>query len=205
MKPELPDLTELDFDERSHIYRLNGEIIPSVSAVMSPLSQFKYAGVQWGTLNMAASKGTEVHNAIEVYLNYGIEDISDANRGYFEAFLKWKNIYTPEISATEYKVYHKLMRYAGTCDLICSIGGVPSLVDYKTTATVSDMTCSIQLEAYLQALKSQGIEISRKIILHLKNNGEYDVREYPAKDIESLQVFGALYTLYNYMKKYSKA
>ena len=70
MKPDTPDFPELDFDERSHIYRLNGEIIPSVSAVMSPLSQFKYAGVQLGTLNTAASKGTEVHNAIEVYLNY---------------------------------------------------------------------------------------------------------------------------------------
>ena len=93
MKPELPDLTELDFDERSHIYRLNGEIIPSVSSVMSPLSQFKYAGVQLGTLNTAATKGTEVHNSIETYINFEIEDISEANRGYFEAFQKWYDIY----------------------------------------------------------------------------------------------------------------
>ena len=205
MKPDTPDFPELDFDERSHIYRLNGEIIPSVSAVMSPLSQFKYAGVQLGTLNTAATKGTEVHNAIETYINFEIEDISEANRGYFEAFQKWYDIYTPDVSSAEYRVYHKLMRYAGTCDMICSINDIPTLVDYKTTATVSDMTCAIQLEAYLQALKSHGIEIQRKIILHLKNNGEYDIREYPAKDIESLQVFGALYTLYNYMKKYSKA
>ena len=65
-------------------------------------------------------------------------------------------IYTPEVSSAEYRVYHKLMRYAGTCDMICSINDIPTLVDYKTTATVSDMTCAIQLEAYLQALKQAG-------------------------------------------------
>lgn len=31
MTVEVPELPELTFDEASHIYRLNGDIIPSVS------------------------------------------------------------------------------------------------------------------------------------------------------------------------------
>ena len=37
MTVEVPELPELTFDEASHIYRLNGDIIPSVSKLMEPL------------------------------------------------------------------------------------------------------------------------------------------------------------------------
>lgn len=36
MTVEVPELPELTFDEASHIYRLNGDIIPSVSKLMEP-------------------------------------------------------------------------------------------------------------------------------------------------------------------------
>ena len=45
------------------------------------------------------------------------------------------------------------------------------LVDIKTTYTISDMTCGVQLEAYAQALSSMGVGIQKKIILHLKRMG----------------------------------
>lgn len=37
MTVEVPELPELTFDEASHIYRLNGDVIPSVSKLMEPL------------------------------------------------------------------------------------------------------------------------------------------------------------------------
>lgn len=42
MTVEVPELPELTFDEASHIYRLNGDIIPSVSKLMEPLKDQCY-------------------------------------------------------------------------------------------------------------------------------------------------------------------
>lgn len=44
MTVEVPELPELTFDEASHIYRLNGDIIPSVSKLMEPLKDQCYGG-----------------------------------------------------------------------------------------------------------------------------------------------------------------
>lgn len=46
MTVEVPELPELTFDEASHIYRLNGDIIPSVSKLMEPLKDQCYGGMK---------------------------------------------------------------------------------------------------------------------------------------------------------------
>ena len=46
MTVEVPELPELTFDEASHIYRLNGDIIPSVSKLMEPLKDQCYGGIR---------------------------------------------------------------------------------------------------------------------------------------------------------------
>lgn len=46
MTVEVPELPELTFDEASHIYRLNGDIIPSVSKLMEPLKDQCYGGIE---------------------------------------------------------------------------------------------------------------------------------------------------------------
>ena len=61
----LPTFPDLAFDEPTHTYRLNGAILPSVSAIMRPLSQALYKGVDEAALSAAAARGTAVHNAIE--------------------------------------------------------------------------------------------------------------------------------------------
>ena len=92
------------------------------------------------------------------------------------------------------------MQYGGTADLIAYIAGELTLVDYKSTYVISDMTCGVQLEGYTQALKSMGVPIQRKRILHLKKDGRYDFREYPMNDIARWRVFGALKTVYDYVE-----
>ena len=60
MTVEVPELPELTFDEASHIYRLNGDIIPSVSKLMEPLKDQCYGGISKRTLENAAIKGSAV-------------------------------------------------------------------------------------------------------------------------------------------------
>ena len=45
---EIPKFPELTFDEATHLYRLRGAELPSVTTVMKPLSSEVYGGVdEW--------------------------------------------------------------------------------------------------------------------------------------------------------------
>lgn len=197
---EIPEAAGLEFDEASHTYRLDGLIVPSVSAIMEPLSRAKYSGISERTLGRAADKGTAVHNCIENWIKFGIEDIPPEHMGYFQAFKDWWNEFRPVVVGSEIRVCHPLMRYGGTIDLVAYIADELTLVDYKSTYVISDMTCGVQLEAYAQALGSMGVKVQRKKILHLKKDGCYDIREYPAADVQRWRVFGALKTVYDYIE-----
>ncbi len=76
------------------------------------------------------------------------------------------------------------------------------MVDFKTTYTLLEMTCGVQLEAYSQALASHGLQIQRKHILHMKKDGKWAFTEFPAKDPTRWRVVGALKSLYDYEQSY---
>lgn len=194
----IPEMPELRFDEKSHIYRLDGVEIPSVSRVMEPLKASSYAGISEKTLARAADKGSSVHNSIENWLKFGIDDIPEEHRPYFDGFLEWWNEYQPEVVASEVKTYHKLMRYGGTIDLLAYIGGKLTLIDFKTTYRLLEKSCGVQLEAYAQALASHGIMVEAKHILHLKKDGKWAYPEFPTKDPVRWRVFSALKCVYDY-------
>lgn len=108
MTVEVPELPELTFDEASHIYRLNGDIIPSVSKLMEPLKDQCYGGISKRTLENAAIKGSAVHNSIENWIKFGIDDIPSEHRGYFNGFMEWWKQYKPRVFGSEVRIYHKL-------------------------------------------------------------------------------------------------
>ena len=197
---DVPQVEGLEFDEKTHIYRLNGIIIPSVSAIMEPLSNAKYANISESTLDRAAEKGTSVHNSIENWIKFGFMDVEPEYAGYFEAFTQWFEEYSPSIVASEVRVCNRLMMYAGTVDLIAYIDNKLTLVDYKSTYTLSKMTCGVQLEAYARALSSKGVEVEKKSILHLKKDGKFEFVDFPVKDADRWRVFGALKTVYDYIQ-----
>lgn len=198
---DIPQFPELEFIEGTHTYKLNGIVVPSVTTLMKPLSQKVYGDTDPDVLARAAARGTAVHQACENYALFGIDDCPTEFAGYFEGFKKWWNKKKPVVLGTECRVYHKQHGYAGTCDLICQIGSAVTLVDYKTTATVNDMLCMVQLEGYSRAWESQGFKIDDREILHLQNIGDYSEHHYP-KSVECWQVLSACETLRNYMNKF---
>jgi len=198
----IPEFPELQFEESRHIYTLNGQILPSVTTVMRPLNEALYKGIDEEVMRLAAARGTAIHNAVENYVLYGVEDIESIHRGYFDGFLKWWDDYKPEPMATESRMYHKFLRYAGTADLPCMINGRKVLIDYKTSAVVNEMLTGVQLEGYAKAYESHGFRFDEKAIVHLKNDGSYKMIKYKAIDIENWQVFSSLMIVWNHIQKY---
>lgn len=203
---ELRDFPELAFDEKKHIYTLNGLLIPSVTTVMKPLSDDVYGGIDEQVLNRAAARGTAVHNAIENYVKFGIEDIPPEHAGYFDAFLKWVKEHNVQPYGTEIRLYHKSLMYAGTADMTASVDNLDTLIDFKTSASVQKMLCGVQLEAYYRAVQSHtdGKGFERKAIVHLKRDGNYNMILFNPSEMECWRVFTALLTVRNYKMKFKQ-
>lgn len=200
MSIQIPQFPELTFEEQKHIYRLNGMMLPSVTTLMKPLSEDFYDGISPEVLDRAAKRGTAIHNAVENFAQFGIEDITPEYAGYFRAFLSWWKARKPEPLAKEHRVYHKVLLYAGTVDLICEIKGRLTLVDYKSSASVNSKLCGVQLEGYDRALESHGIKVDDRIILHLTKNGVFE--EVPFQRSQKCwSVLSALLTVRNYMNE----
>ena len=196
----VPEFQELSIDEFTHTYRQNELIITRVTTVMKPLSDDFYRTVDPAVLVKAARRGTAIHNAVENYVQFGINDIPPSYDGYFQAFLEWWSFRKPVVLATECKVYHKILRYAGTADLLCIIDGRVTLVDYKSSAQVNSKLCAVQLEGYDRAFESHGIKIDDRLILHLSRNGKYV--EVPfQRNTKCWSVFSALLTVRSYMNE----
>lgn len=203
---EIKEFPELSFDEKKHIYTLNGFLIPSVTTVMKPLSDDVYGGIDEEVLNKAAARGTAVHNAIENYVKFGIEDIPPEHAGYFEGFLKWVKEHDVKPYGNEIRLYHKSLMYAGTADMTASVDGMDTLIDFKTSASVQTMLCGVQLEAYDRAVQSHtgGKGFERKAIVHLKRDGTYKMILFNPCEMECWRVFTALLTVRNYKMKFKQ-
>ena len=173
---QLPDI-KVDFEEERHIYTEGGFKLPSVTQIMEPMSLMLYASVPDNTLNNAADRGTRVHEQVSNYVLYGIEETDEDTEPYVHAFLDFQRDFNPTWLASEYRCYHKVMRYAGTIDLIGYIGpddgnGV-DVVDLKCTAAFHSVMLATQIGAYAEALKSHGVPVRNRYGLQLLNTGKY--------------------------------
>lgn len=195
----IPKFPELSFDESTHTYRVDQIILPSVTTLMKPLSDDLYRTISPEILERAAQRGTAIHNAIENYIAFGVRDIPSQYVGYFEAFTQWWDKRKPQPLALERAVYHKILMYAGTADLICMIDGRLTLVDYKSSAQINEKLCAVQLEGYDRAFESHGINIEQRLILHLSNQG-YQEATFQ-RSAKCWSVFSALLTIKHYIER----
>ncbi|MBQ7445962.1 MAG: PD-(D/E)XK nuclease family protein [Clostridia bacterium] len=193
---------DLMFDEKEHVYKISGVKWPSVTQLMKPLVMEIYKDVSEVALRGAADKGTTVHEAFEIYADYGYEDIPEEYAGYLEGLKKFYADFKVKPIATEQRFYHKLYCYAGTADLIAEINGETVLVDYKTTAQIQPVLTAVQLIAYRKALESQGVKISYTAILHVSKDGNYKfIRQ--GNELESWDVFLGLFKMDRFIRKHA--
>lgn len=136
----------LEFDEEAHIYICDGVIIPSVSRILK--SKFDdYVFVSRSVLERASAKGTELHEAIELYETTGQESTLKEFRNYL--FLK-KHIGFTNISNELPVIYEENGRvlYAGTLDQIIEINGEYGINDFKRVSAPNKEKIAYQLNLY---------------------------------------------------------
>lgn len=172
----------LEFDAASHTYRLDGEILPSVTQILKAARLIDYSMIPQDVLQRAAARGRAVHQTLE-YLDNGFIDpvddpINPAVAGYVEAARKFYQDAQFEPHLVEFRNYHPGWRYAGTLDRLGSMAGSQTILDFKTGILLPGH--ALQLAAYLAMLPEP--RRYRRIALKLNEDATYHIEEYAAAD-----------------------
>lgn len=193
-------------------YTVDGDRLPSVTTLLGvidksgPLMAWAVAETKAGrdyraTRDTAATRGTSVHDALEVLASKGtppeLADFPAEDRGYVKALCRWWIDHDPEPVLVEQIVASPTHRFAGKFDLVAEIQGMRHLIDLKTSKRVYD-THHLQIAAYRLALMECGWDdVSLGAVLRVGEDGEY---EFVPANAEP-QDFESVCALYETLKK----
>lgn len=156
------------FDERFHVYRLNGEIIPSVTKIICTVAGKDLSHIPPEILKKAAERGTAIHKEIETGVVQSVE-------------AKWieQNIVRASCKF-EQQFYHTIddFTYAGTADIVAS----DTLFDIKTQKEADVLSWALQLNLYNLFFKKKCLKV-----LHTPNTGNFSVVDIPFLSMEQIQ------------------
>lgn len=148
--------TNILFDEPTHTYTLNGEVLMGVTSLMKKhLFADKYAGIPEHIMQRAAEKGTEIHSLCTAYNLLGIIDEEHEEVKNYAELLKSNNII---ITAEEH-----LVGNSHFATMIDNVGSDYCLYDIKTTRRFDKEYLSWQLSigAYLFELQNPTLKVPR--------------------------------------------
>lgn len=169
-------------------YECSGRKLPRVTEILSSMLHEEFL-MRWANSlgfkrqsyatarDLAADKGSCVHNAIEDYLSNNVEFDPDSIENYtlrlaatngYRSFLKWWNEINSVNKVNIIMQEEKLLCdfFGGTLDLLLDINGKIVLVDFKTSNHLS-YKYVLQLAAYRYMLRLRGIEVDICCIIKL--------------------------------------
>ncbi len=214
----------LEFDEKKHAYKYDGNFVPGVTSILSCIG--KPMLIPWAagmasdywreavktrtdldaihkeaksahrkTAQAAADIGHNVHEYAEMYFKK--QDLpslktDQAKRG-VEAFHKWLDAHKVEVMASERRVFSQAHYYAGTCDFVAKIDGVPCVGDIKTSSGIYP-EMRLQTAAYQHALEEEkGIKFPMRLIIRFdKKTGEFESKSFSNFDLDMSGFLSAL-------------
>ena len=206
----------LEFNSDNHVYRRNGQIIPSVTQILGGWWEVEISGRDYylnvltgsiiaaDKMKTAADHGTAVHKACWLILKHGHDGL---DWGVLDPELihplqqleKWQEDWKPTVILLEQPMYSDKYGYAGTPDIVALIlnqATIPAVIDIKTGAY--DMA-GPQVAAYEQLFKEHDKfrGTVRRYVLHLPKTGSY--KFVPLTDKRDWDFFRSRLFQYNYL------
>lgn len=190
----------LEFDSETHTYTLNGERVPSVTQVLAPLED--YSMVPRDVLEAARIFGQHVHEACDLFDRDELDwsSLDPELVPYVEAWAQFLEQSGAVVIASEVRVAHEQLGYAGSPDKVLAWGKRLVIPDLKATAVVPP-TVGLQTAAYAKAYQAMhgGREPSRYCI-HLQPGGKY--RSHPRTDPSDWSYFLSALNCYKWKEKH---
>lgn len=215
-------MTDADFtfDPESHIYRVDGRIIPGVTTILKGLTPDYDAFMSSAE---ARRRGKLVHALTAVMDGRGDlwpDDLKEeeeedmAVAGYTDAWFKFKKDTGVSIDPDwiERPVHHESYGYAGTVDRVVQWGDRRVLIDIKTGSY--HHTHELQLAGYRAAINAGPGDcgsspicadefVYRSAAVYLRRNGTYTLRSFD-DDNKALTAFLAQLTLRNWTAEHER-
>lgn len=139
-------MSELIFTESNHQYTLAGEVLVSVTQVLSPL--YDFSAIDPEVLANKARFGSQIHKMCALFCWGDLDEISlsEVQIKYLEQFSKFRREWPLDFSKSQFEVpmASAKLKYAGTPDIFIASDCV---IDIKTRK-FNKVTDPIQLAAY---------------------------------------------------------
>lgn len=185
----------LTFQAEGHVYKFKGVVVPSVTQVLEPLQHLQ--GIPWAVLEEARERGTHVHEACHLLNQDDLDEAAlDARLARYVASYKRFLCETGfVITASECRVFHEQMRYAGTADFFGTFRNTTWVVDIKSGVIPS--TVGAQTAAYQQAASDRP---RRRACLQLSEEG---YRFVECKELSDFSLFTSALNVYRFNEKHN--
>ena len=154
--------------QRSEYYLIDGDKYDRVTSCLpfgAPLTP---------EIRKKGELGTAVHKAVELHEKgtLDMDSVDDAVRPYLKSYLEAKRFYRFTVIETELTVYSRVLRLAGTVDLVADVPRFgTSLIDLKTG--MISPTHPLQLAIYdvMYRTMNPGVKTSGPFGLYLRQTG----------------------------------
>lgn len=197
----------LTFDDPTHVYRWEGNKVPSVTGFLEPIHSF--AGVPPDILRAAQERGTYVHQLTELYDLGDLDEVALGGvaggiyLGYLRAWKSFLEDYEPNWDEIEVMGYSQRYGFAGTWDRHGTLARKrpgPFLIDIKT-AWMCSRAWGVQTAAYRQirAERDPMAALDNRATVQLHADGTYDFLEW--FDPDDWACFHSLLTIRNWSNK----
>ena len=165
----------LEYIDSTHTYLVNGVMIESVTQYISRKLGSKYDFVDPQVLERSQNYGTKVHEEIEMYEKYNVDDKTSKELSNYK-FLKKAFDFKCLDNEFPIIIYDKNNKpiMAGRVDMMITRNGELGLGDIKTSSTLDKERLRLQLNLYALGVKqSYNKEITFLTGLHIR----HDVRK----------------------------
>lgn len=158
------------FDPETHTYTLNGEVVPSVTRILS-------RGFGYGDA-LALERGSCVHQIIQYLLEGDLDEssVDPVLAPYITAFKSFLALSGYKHREAERVVGSPTYQYCGRLDLVGDLNGRRVIVDIKTGSLPDTVGC--QLQAYRFAWREMGYKADTCFSLLLRNTGKFSLKEH---------------------------
>lgn len=190
----------IDFDAATHTYKLDGQPVPSVTTILSPLSDFSFVSAD--VLERAKLFGTAVHSMVELYERQDLDEASldEPLKRVLEQYCKAVRAKKWTVTDCELRVGHPRMKYAGTLDLLAeTVAGTTCLIDIKT-GTVPH-TVGPQTAAYEAAYHA--MHDGRAFKRYCLALTERDYKVVALNDLTDLSLFTSCLNIYRFKEQHN--
>lgn len=160
----------LEYIDEIHQYLVDGLCIPSITQLIKIKFGNKYNGISKEVLQKAANKGSEMHEAIELYEKEGKEsDIPELrNYKFLKKHYKWE-VLQSEIPIILFNDDKPIA--AGRLDQVIKIGDEKGINDLKRTSTFDKDYVALQTNLYrIGYQQSYDEKIDFVSGIHLRDN-----------------------------------